>query len=168
MFLWLTLPEHLDTACLLERSIENANVAFVPGAAFFPDRSVRNTLRLSFSLNPPAEIADGISRLAGVIRDFSRVTRRQQIDPRHRRSQPQRVDTPGKAPSLGDGIGTGWQRPLAGPERSRWPGRQRPSNLIEPLGFLTGLAPQMLRHVDQIANPPPGLRIPDVAEPDLR
>ncbi len=73
MFLWLTLPEHLDTACLLERSIENANVAFVPGVAFFPDRSVRNTLRLSFSLNPPGEIADGISRLAGVIRDFPRV-----------------------------------------------------------------------------------------------
>ena len=52
MFLWLTLPGHLDTACLLERSIESANVAFVPGAAFFPDRSVRNTLRLSFSLEP--------------------------------------------------------------------------------------------------------------------
>ena len=73
MFLWLTLPEHLDAACLLERSIENANVAFVPGVAFVPDRSVRNTLRLSFSLNPPGEIADGISRLAGVIRDFPRV-----------------------------------------------------------------------------------------------
>jgi DNA-binding transcriptional MocR family regulator len=72
MFLWLTLPEHIDAAQLLERSIATANVAFVPGAAFFPDRSVRNALRLSFSLNSPAEIADGISRLAGVIRAAAR------------------------------------------------------------------------------------------------
>ena len=44
-------------------------MAFVPGAAFYPDRSVRNALRLSFSLNPPDEIERGISRLARVIRD---------------------------------------------------------------------------------------------------
>jgi DNA-binding transcriptional MocR family regulator len=69
MFLWLTLPEHVDAAPLLERSIERAGVAFVPGAAFFPDRSVRNALRLSFSLNPPGEIEAGISRLAQVIRE---------------------------------------------------------------------------------------------------
>ena len=41
----------------------------MPGAAFFPDRSVRNALRLSFSLNPPGEIEAGISRLAQVIRE---------------------------------------------------------------------------------------------------
>jgi len=69
MLLWLSLPEHMDAAVLLERAIETANVAFVPGAAFYPDRSVRNALRLSFSLNPPAEIELGISRLAQVIRD---------------------------------------------------------------------------------------------------
>lgn len=69
MFLWLSLPEHMDAAMLLERAIETANVAFVPGAAFYPDRSVRNALRLSFSLNPPTEIELGISRLAQVIRD---------------------------------------------------------------------------------------------------
>lgn len=69
MFLWLTLPERIDAAALLGRAIETAEVAFVPGAAFYPDRSVRNALRLSFSLNPPAEIELGISRLARVIRD---------------------------------------------------------------------------------------------------
>lgn len=68
MFTWLTLPEEVDTGRLLERSIETCGVAFVPGAAFFPDRSGRNTLRLSYSLNSPAEIEDGISRLADVIR----------------------------------------------------------------------------------------------------
>ncbi len=69
MFLWLNLPEQVDAAALLERAIATANVAFVPGAAFFPDRSVRNALRLSFSLNPPELIAHGISRLADAIRE---------------------------------------------------------------------------------------------------
>ena len=54
---------------LLERAIGTAGVAFVPGAAFYPDRSVRNALRLSFSLNPPAEIELGIAKLAQVIRN---------------------------------------------------------------------------------------------------
>ena len=71
MFLWVTLPEPITTPpVLLERSIAGAGVAFVPGAAFFPDRSARNALRLSYSLDPPAEIADGIAKLADVIRSF--------------------------------------------------------------------------------------------------
>ena len=70
MFVWVTLPDHIDAAYLLERSLATAGVAFVPGAAFFADRSTRNTLRLSYSLNPPAEIASGIAALAGVIRGF--------------------------------------------------------------------------------------------------
>jgi DNA-binding transcriptional MocR family regulator len=69
MFLWVTLPEQLDAAVLLECAIATAEVAFVPGAAFYPDRSVRNALRLSFSLNPPAEIELGIAKLAQVIRN---------------------------------------------------------------------------------------------------
>ena len=71
MFIWLTLPEPMDSARLLERSIAEAGVAFVPGAAFYPDRSVHNALRLSYSLNPTTEIADGIARLAEVIRGFA-------------------------------------------------------------------------------------------------
>lgn len=71
MYLWLDLPRHIDAAVLLERAIAKANVAFVPGAAFFPDRSVRHALRLSFSLNSLEEIAQGVSRLADVIRDVA-------------------------------------------------------------------------------------------------
>ena len=68
MFIWLTLPESVDTGRLLERSIETCGVAFVPGAAFFADRSTRNAIRLSFSLNSTAEIEDGIARLGRVLR----------------------------------------------------------------------------------------------------
>lgn len=67
MFLWLTLPEGVDGAELLRQSIEEARVAFVPGSAFYPDRSGRNTCRLSFTTADPAKIEDGISRLGALL-----------------------------------------------------------------------------------------------------
>jgi len=68
MFVWLTLPAHLDGADLLAKSLETEKVAFVPGAAFFADGSNRNTLRLAFSCADEAMIKDGIARLGRVIR----------------------------------------------------------------------------------------------------
>ena len=67
MFIWLTLPEAMDGAALLQTSLEEAGVAFVPGGAFFPDTSGRNTLRLSFSNSSPEVIAEGIARLGALI-----------------------------------------------------------------------------------------------------
>ena len=37
MFVWLTLPRHMDGAKLLEYALEYQKLAFVPGQAFFPD-----------------------------------------------------------------------------------------------------------------------------------
>jgi DNA-binding transcriptional MocR family regulator len=68
LFVWLRLPEDIDGACLLERSLDAAGVAFVPGAAFFYDGGGRNTLRLSYSLPREQEIDRGIARLAQLIR----------------------------------------------------------------------------------------------------
>ncbi len=68
MFIWVTLPEDIDGAKLLARSIETERVAFVPGQAFHADGSGTNTIRLSFSLASD-EIADtGIARLGRLIR----------------------------------------------------------------------------------------------------
>jgi len=67
MFVWMTLPERIDGAELLQQAIERVRVAFVPGYAFFPDRSGRNTIRLNFSLNEPPLIEEGIKRLAWLI-----------------------------------------------------------------------------------------------------
>ena len=67
MFVWLTLPDHLDGAELLARSIETQRVAFVPGRAFFADGSGANTLRLSFSRADEAMIDTGISRLGKLL-----------------------------------------------------------------------------------------------------
>ena len=62
-FIWLELPDDLDASELLVRAGE-AGVTFVPGADFGGDQ---NTLRLAFSYVSPAEIADGIGRLAKLV-----------------------------------------------------------------------------------------------------
>ena len=67
MFVWVTLPEGMDGAALLERAIHEARVAFVPGTAFFADRGRKNYIRLSFSLSDEASIAEGIKRLGALI-----------------------------------------------------------------------------------------------------
>lgn len=67
LFTWLRLPEGQDGAKLLTRSLAEARVAFVPGAAFFFDDRSRNTARLSYSLPSEAQIEDGIARLARLI-----------------------------------------------------------------------------------------------------
>ena len=68
MFIWLTLPAHMDAAELMARSLKSERVAFVPGQAFFADGSGANSLRLSFSLAHEAEIDEGIARLGRVLR----------------------------------------------------------------------------------------------------
>ncbi len=62
-FLWLELPEELDASELLGRAAE-AGVTFVPGADF---GGAPNTARLAFSFVSPAEIDEGVSRLARLV-----------------------------------------------------------------------------------------------------
>jgi 2-aminoadipate transaminase len=66
LFLWVVLPEALDAAVVLKKAVES-KVAFVPGAAFHPDGSGHNTLRLNFSNAQPAQIETGIRRLGRVL-----------------------------------------------------------------------------------------------------
>lgn len=67
MFVWITLPPHMDGAALLAKSLETEKVAFVPGKAFFADGSGANTIRLSFSRADEKTIAEGIARLGRLI-----------------------------------------------------------------------------------------------------
>ncbi|GGD62314.1 MULTISPECIES: aminotransferase-like domain-containing protein [Rhizobium] len=67
MFIWITLPEGMDGAKLLAKSLETAKVAFVPGKAFFADGSGANTFRVSFSCANEQMIEDGIGRLGALI-----------------------------------------------------------------------------------------------------
>jgi len=68
LFIWMWLPEEIDTAEMIERAIEH-NVAYVPGAASYVDGTGHNTLRLSFSLAVPDVIDEGIRRLAEVVKE---------------------------------------------------------------------------------------------------
>ena len=63
LFTWVRLPDGIDAAALLDRAVQEAQVAFVPGAAFFHDGRGRNALRLSYSLAGESEIEAGIARL---------------------------------------------------------------------------------------------------------
>lgn len=71
MFIWITLPEDMDGAALLEHSLKTQKLAFVPGQAFFADRSGSNTIRLSFSLADEATIEEGVKRLGILLREVS-------------------------------------------------------------------------------------------------
>ncbi|HSO21429.1 MAG TPA: PLP-dependent aminotransferase family protein [Chondromyces sp.] len=68
LFLWLELPEGIDARKLLEGCLE-AQVAFVPGSAFFANGGHENTLRLNFSAMPEERIAEGVRRLARVLEE---------------------------------------------------------------------------------------------------
>jgi DNA-binding transcriptional MocR family regulator len=67
MFTWLRLPGPVDTAALLPAALAR-DVAFVPGAPFYAGPPDTATLRLSFTTHTPAEITEGMGRLAAVLR----------------------------------------------------------------------------------------------------
>lgn len=68
LFLWLTLPKHMDATQLLPKAIEN-KVAYVAGVDFYPDGNVFNDLRLNFSYSTPQQMVEGLKRLAQTIKD---------------------------------------------------------------------------------------------------
>lgn len=66
MFIWVTLPKHIDTTKLIDEAIAQ-HVAFVPGAPFYANDPERNTLRLSFVTVSPEKIRTGIAVLGKLI-----------------------------------------------------------------------------------------------------
>ncbi|HUW93278.1 MAG TPA: PLP-dependent aminotransferase family protein [Bacteroidales bacterium] len=68
LFLFVTLPPSMDAARLLERSIRK-KVAFVCGSVFYCNNEGHNTMRINFSFCGPADICEGVRRLAEAIRE---------------------------------------------------------------------------------------------------
>ena len=66
LFLFLTLPEEIDTVALYDRALA-AGVAYVAGSFFYPDGSHRNTMRLNFSFLDASRMEAGIKLLAEVV-----------------------------------------------------------------------------------------------------
>ncbi|MCX6255088.1 MAG: PLP-dependent aminotransferase family protein [Bacteroidia bacterium] len=68
LFLFVTLPAHLDADNIFKKAIEK-NVAFVAGSTFFCNGSGHNTMRINFSFSNNKEIESGVQRLSQVIND---------------------------------------------------------------------------------------------------
>jgi 2-aminoadipate transaminase len=67
-FLWLDLPEGLNSKEMLPRAVTEL-VAYTPGTAFFADGRGEEHMRLAFCYPTPEDIREGVSRLAKVIRE---------------------------------------------------------------------------------------------------
>lgn len=67
MFLWLSLPSHIDTKEIFIKAVER-NVAYVIGRPFHCDNSGSNTMRLNYSFPTVEQIGQGVRQLAETIK----------------------------------------------------------------------------------------------------
>lgn len=67
LFTWVTLPNGVDAAEVLQKALEE-KVAFVPGGAFYPKPGNENHFRLNYSNMPEDKIVEGITRLGKVLK----------------------------------------------------------------------------------------------------
>lgn len=65
-FVWLTVPEGVDTKAMLPRAVTQ-RVAYVSGTAFYADHLGSRQMRLSFCYPTPDRIREGVRRLANVL-----------------------------------------------------------------------------------------------------
>ena len=67
-FIWVTLPDYIDTTDLLARALRD-NVAFVPGEAAYLDGRGRSSMRLNFSGSDEDSIREGVRRIGKVVQE---------------------------------------------------------------------------------------------------
>ena len=67
LFVWVKVPEHIDTAAMFREAI-NAKVAYVVGIAFYPHRDDNCHMRLNFSAVDPEHITEGVHRLGDLLK----------------------------------------------------------------------------------------------------
>jgi len=71
LFLWVTLPDHMNADDMFYKAIEQ-NVAYVIGSAFYCDGGGQSSMRLNFSYPTKDDIVEGVKRLARVIEEHHR------------------------------------------------------------------------------------------------
>ncbi|MGH2674743.1 MAG: aminotransferase class I/II-fold pyridoxal phosphate-dependent enzyme, partial [Actinomycetota bacterium] len=67
-YVWVTVPG-ADTKALLPEAVSRG-VAYVPGTAFYADRSGRDRLRLAFCYPPEDAIEEGVRRLGELLTEI--------------------------------------------------------------------------------------------------
>jgi DNA-binding transcriptional MocR family regulator len=73
-YVWVSVPEWLDTRALLAKAVEQ-RVAYVPGTAFYPDGRGTDQLRLAFCYPTEDRIREGVARLGALLEDESALYR---------------------------------------------------------------------------------------------
>ena len=69
LFLFIMLPEHMNSEELFHKAIEK-NVAFVVGNVFYCNNSGKNTMRINFSFSSIEQNIEGVKRLSEVIKEM--------------------------------------------------------------------------------------------------
>ena len=68
---WVTLTRPVDERALYREAVRYG-MTFIPGGVMRADRASTTQLRLSFSLADPAELDEGVRRLARALREVRR------------------------------------------------------------------------------------------------
>lgn len=77
LFLWVTLPEYMNSRELFVRAVEK-KVAFVVGSAFHPHEKCENSLRINFSYSSFEQIEEGVKRFAQALKDYEAEIKRKE------------------------------------------------------------------------------------------
>ena len=67
-FIWVDVPENIDTPSLLDEAMEEG-ILYIPGTAFFLDGRGRNSLRLAYSQVDEATLREGARRLGAILQN---------------------------------------------------------------------------------------------------
>ena len=67
LFLWVTLPEHIDTYELFYEALK-FKVAFVPGNTFYGENPAKNHMRINYSFASKEQLAEAVKRLSECIK----------------------------------------------------------------------------------------------------
>ena len=70
LFLWVTVPEHIDTYKLFYEAIKY-KVAFVPGEVFYGENPGKNNMRINFSFASKEQLAEAVKRLSDCIKSIN-------------------------------------------------------------------------------------------------
>jgi 2-aminoadipate transaminase len=68
MFVWIELPERINTRELLKKAVDRG-VAFIPGGSFYPNGGVEYAFRINFSNMQREKIVQGMKILSQLLRD---------------------------------------------------------------------------------------------------
>ncbi len=114
LFIWVTLPDFIDTTDLLARALRD-NVAFVPGEAAYLDGRGRSSMRLNFSSSGQDAVREGVRRIGKVVSEqvalYGTLTGRRGAPVR--RPEPARRAPPASEPSPEVAAGTPSEEPVA-------------------------------------------------------